>query len=137
MYADNDEPDSDSIPVAVEIFSLLADATRVRLILALEHGELSVGELAHAVGKPQAAVSQHLAKLRLSRIVATRQEGVRVYYRLAGEHALELVRVALYQAEHAVGAKLRHGHHGQHADTAADARDAGQDPAQPRAAGGL
>lgn len=115
MYADNEELVNGSIPVAVEIFSLLADATRVRLILALEAGERSVGELAEAVGKPQATVSQHLAKLRMSRIVVTRQEGVRVYYRLAGEHAIELVRVALYQAEHAVGAEVRHPHHGQHA----------------------
>lgn len=115
MYADNEELVNSSLPVAVEIFSLLADATRVRLILALEAGERSVGELAETVGKPQATVSQHLAKLRMSRIVVTRQEGVRVYYRLAGEHAIELVRVALYQAEHAVGDVVRHPHHGQHA----------------------
>ncbi|MBC9927057.1 MULTISPECIES: metalloregulator ArsR/SmtB family transcription factor [unclassified Leucobacter] len=115
MYADNEELVNGSIPVAVEIFSLLADATRVRLILALEDGERSVGELAEVVGKPQATVSQHLAKLRMSRIVVTRQEGVRVYYRLAGEHAIELVRVALYQAEHAVGAEVRHPHPAQHA----------------------
>lgn len=116
MYADNEESLNDGIPVAVEIFSLLADATRVRLVLALEHGEHSVGELADLVGKPQAAVSQHLAKLRMSRIVITRQEGVRVYYRLAGEHAIELVRVALNQAEHAVGGAVRHPHRDQHGE---------------------
>lgn len=95
----NATAERDSIPVAVEIFSLLADATRVRLILALEEGERSVGELAERVDKPQAAVSQHLAKLRMSRIVVARQEGVRVYYRLANHHAIELVRTALHQAE--------------------------------------
>lgn len=87
-----------TIPVAVDIFAMLADATRVRLILALEGGEQSVGELAEAVGKPQSAVSQHLAKLRMSRIVLTRHEGVRVYYRLTDEHVIELVRVALSHA---------------------------------------
>ena len=62
---------------------MLADATRVRIILALQGGELSVNTLATAVDKPPAAVSQHLAKLRLARIVATRHDGNRVFYRLA------------------------------------------------------
>lgn len=94
--------------MAVEIFSLLADATRVRIVLALREGERSVGVLADEVGKSQAAVSQHLAKLRMSRVVATRQEGNRVFYRLANQHALELVEVAFNQAEHAVDAVVRH-----------------------------
>ncbi|MET3350778.1 UNVERIFIED_ORG: DNA-binding transcriptional ArsR family regulator [Arthrobacter sp. UYEF1] len=54
----------------MEIFAMLADATRVRLILALREGEMSVNDLAEAVGKPQSAVSQHLAKMRLARMVS-------------------------------------------------------------------
>lgn len=112
MHADThtlDHPEIESyLPVAVEIFSLLADATRVRIVLALRDGEQSVGVLAEAVGKSQAAVSQHLAKLRMSRVVETRQEGNRVFYRLANVHALELVEVALNQAEHAVDGTVRH-----------------------------
>lgn len=102
------EPDDAEVAICVEIFSLLADATRMRILLALRTGERSVGEIAATVGKSQAAVSQHLAKLRLSRVVATRHEGARVYYRLAGSHAMELIRVAVHQAEHATGADLRH-----------------------------
>ncbi len=109
MYADDwIEPDDAEIAVCVEIFSLLADATRVRILLALREGEQSVGAIAGQVGKSQAAVSQHLAKLRLSRVVTTRQEGARVYYRLANDHAIELLKVAVHQAEHAVGGEMRH-----------------------------
>lgn len=109
MYADDwIEPDEAEVAVCVEIFSLLADATRMRILLSLRTGERSVGEIAQQVGKSQTAVSQHLAKLRLSRVVTTRQEGARVYYRLANDHAIELVRVAVHQAEHAIGADLRH-----------------------------
>ena len=79
---------------------MLADATRVRIVLALKDGELSVNTLADLVGKSPAAVSQHLAKLRLARIVTTRHEGNRVFYRLANEHPLELVTDAMFQAEH-------------------------------------
>lgn len=103
-----EEPDESHLAVAVEIFSLLADATRVRLVLAMRDGERSVSDLAEEVGKAQTAVSQHLAKLRMSRVVTTRHEGARVYYRLANDHALDLVRLAVYQAEHAVDGVLRH-----------------------------
>jgi DNA-binding transcriptional ArsR family regulator len=63
------EPDSQYVELAVEVFSMLADATRVRLILALRDGEFSVNHLAEIVDKSPAAVSQHLAKLRMARIV--------------------------------------------------------------------
>lgn len=104
-------PESDFVELAVEVFAMLADATRVRVILALrDAGELSVGELAEIVDKTPAAVSQHLAKLRLARIVSTRQEGTRVIYRLANEHASRLVRDAVFQAEHALDRDPRHHH---------------------------
>ena len=90
------------VELAVEVFTMLADATRVRIVLALQDGELSVNTLAELVGKTPTAVSQHLAKLRLARIVATRHEANRVYYRLANEHARRLVADAIFQAEHSV-----------------------------------
>lgn len=96
------DPDSQYADFAAEVFSLLADATRVRIILALRAGEKSVGELADRVGKSPTAVSQHLAKLRWGKIVESRQEGNRVYYRLIDEHARELVNHAVFQAEHVV-----------------------------------
>lgn len=96
-------PESPYVELAVEVFSMLADATRVRLILALrDSGEMSVNHLADVVDKSPAAVSQHLAKLRLGRFVTARQEGTRVFYQLANEHAAALVRDAVYQAEHSV-----------------------------------
>lgn len=102
--------DGDFVELAVEVFAMLADATRVRLILALSDGEMSVNDLAAAVGKPQSAVSQHLAKMRLARMVSTRQEGTRVFYRLENEHARQLVMDAIFQAEHSLGGIPRHHH---------------------------
>ena len=91
------DPDSQYVELAVEVFSMLADATRVRLILALREVERPVNELAGIVGKSPAAVSQHLAKLRLARIVATRQEGTRVFYRLENEHASDEATEATFK----------------------------------------
>jgi DNA-binding transcriptional ArsR family regulator len=91
----------EQVELAVETFRMLADGTRVRLLWALHDGELSVNELAEAVGKPAPAVSQHLAKLRMARIVRTRREGTHVYYRMENDHIASLVRDAIHNAEHA------------------------------------
>ena len=100
---------------------MLADATRVRIVLALRDGELPVGRLAELVDKTPAAVSQHLAKLRLARIVSTRQDGNRVFYRLANEHASRLVSDAIFQAEHAISlTPAHHVHDGVDATSAAN-----------------
>lgn len=104
-------PQSDFVELAVEIFAMLADATRVRLILALRDAdELSVNHLADIVDKSPASVSQHLAKMRLARMVSTRQDGTRVFYRLENKHASQLVRDAILQAEHSLGGTPRHHH---------------------------
>ncbi|NHW49324.1 MULTISPECIES: metalloregulator ArsR/SmtB family transcription factor [unclassified Paenarthrobacter] len=100
--------DSQYVELAVEVFAMLADATRVRIILALRDGEMAVGALAELIGKPPAAVSQHLAKMRLARMVSTRQDGTKVLYRLENEHARQLVADAIFQAEHALGGDPAH-----------------------------
>ncbi|TCN40760.1 DNA-binding transcriptional ArsR family regulator [Kribbella orskensis] len=79
---------------------MLSDPTRVRLLWALLDGEMAVNELAEAVGKSQAAVSQHLAKLRMARLVRTRKQGNQVFYRIENSHASQLVQDAIYHAEH-------------------------------------
>jgi DNA-binding transcriptional ArsR family regulator len=100
--------DSQYVELAAEVFSMLSDATRIRIILALRDGELAVGDLADRVGKPPTVVSQHLAKLRWARIVQARQEGTRVFYNLIDEHARQLVIHAVFQAEHAVEVLPQH-----------------------------
>ena len=79
---------------------MLADATRVRLLWLLQGGESAVSDLTAAVGKPQSLVSQHLAKLRMARLVVTRRQGSHIYYRLANEHVSQLVADAIHNAEH-------------------------------------
>jgi len=63
---------------------LLADSTRLRLLLILEQEELSVAELAAILQLAQPRVSTHLAKLKEAGLVADRREGVSVYYRMSG-----------------------------------------------------
>ncbi len=94
--------EGDEVLLAVEMFRMLADATRVQLLRALRDGatELSVTELATAVHKRPGAVSQHLAKLRLARLVTTRRDGNQILYRVANEHVSQLLADALRHVEH-------------------------------------
>lgn len=104
---------SQYVELAAEVFSLLADATRIRIVLALRGGEMSVSALADTVGKAPATVSQHLAKLRWAKIVRPRQDGTRVFYSLVDEHARQLVADAVFQAQHVVEEVPAH-HDGRH-----------------------
>ncbi len=105
MNADNREfgsrlPD-DQTALIVEVFRMLSDATRIQVLWALAHTEMSVNEIAEHVEKPAPSVSQHLAKLRMARLVRTRREGTQIIYRLENDHVRQLVVDAVFNAEHA------------------------------------
>ena len=104
----------DQVEVAVEIFRMLAEPTRVRILWSLMTQELTVGDLTTALDKPQSLVSQHLAKLRMARLVTTRRAGNHVHYRLANDHVRALVQDGLHHAEQAVPGVPAH-HQGPHA----------------------
>jgi ArsR family transcriptional regulator, zinc-responsive transcriptional repressor len=99
--ADRTRIDTDHVGLIVEVFRMLADATRVQVLWALVDRELSVNELAEFVGKPAPSVSQHLAKLRMARLVSTRRAGTTIHYSLENEHVRQLVSDAVFNAEHA------------------------------------
>ena len=98
----------DQVDLAVEVFRMLADATRVQILWALIDGEKSVTELAERAAKAPSSVSQHLAKLRMARLVRTRREGTQIFYRLDNDHVARLVTDAVHNAEHAGPGVPRH-----------------------------
>jgi ArsR family transcriptional regulator, zinc-responsive transcriptional repressor len=93
--------DDDQVRLVAEVFRMLADPTRVRILWTLVDGELSVNDMADRVGKPAPSVSQHLAKLRMARLVRTRRAGTSIFYSLENEHVERLVTDAVFNAEHA------------------------------------
>lgn len=95
-------PTDDQVAIAVDTFKLLADETRLRIVWALLHGEHSVNELAEHVGAQPANVSQHLAKLRLARLVRTRRDGNHVFYVAENAHVRRLAEQALFHVNHLV-----------------------------------
>ena len=77
---------------AAALLKLLANENRLLILcrLALAR-ELSVNELAAAVGLSQSALSQHLAKMREDGLLATRREAQTVFYRIADPNAARLL----------------------------------------------
>ena len=63
-----------------ELCRLLSDTTRVRLLCALSHEELSVAELTQLTGLAQSRVSSHLAKLKEAQLVQARRHGTSSFY---------------------------------------------------------
>ena len=65
------------------LFRVLANETRLRILHAIARAqEASVNEIAEAVDASPQSVSNHLQRMADQRIVATRRDGTRIYYRL-------------------------------------------------------
>lgn len=72
-----------SLDQSTEICSLLADTSRLRLLLLLEHYELSVAELTEVTSLAQSRVSTHLARLRRAGLVQDKRSGNAALYSMA------------------------------------------------------
>lgn len=100
---------ADEVALVVEVFRMLADQTRVRLLWAMLDAEMSVSELATALAKPAPGISQHLAKLRMAHLVRTRPQGNQVFYRIENSHVRQLIQDAVFHADHAsIGIPTHH-----------------------------
>ena len=71
----------------VKSLRLLADETRLRLLLLLQKEELSVVEIQEVLGMGQSRISSHLAQLRQAGLVKDRRAGKNIYYALGDDGA--------------------------------------------------
>jgi DNA-binding transcriptional ArsR family regulator len=84
-----------------DVFKLLGDPTRTRLLYALlEAGELCVCDLAETVQVPESSVSHALRLLRTAGIVRNRRAGRMIYYSLADSHVRLLLDLSLEHLRH-------------------------------------
>lgn len=78
-----------------ELFGVLADPNRLRLLSAIASQELCVCDLAATVKMSKSAVSHQLRILRTMRLVSYRRSGRNVYYGLRDSHIVNLYREVL------------------------------------------
>jgi DNA-binding transcriptional ArsR family regulator len=84
-----------TVQALADLFSILGDPTRLRIVDVLAHGELCVCDIAGEVGISESAVSHQLRLMRGMRIVRGRREGRCVYYALDDHHVLDLFQQGL------------------------------------------
>lgn len=83
-----------------EVCKIFSHPKRLQIIEALRDKELTVSEVVARLRIPKANVSQHLAVLRQKKVVATRREGLNIYYRIANPkiiQACDLMRQVLLE----------------------------------------
>lgn len=97
-------PGDEQVEALSEVFGLLGDPNRLRLLSALlEGGELCVCDLAASVGMGESATSHALRLLRAHRVVKVRRAGRVAYYSLTDGHVRMLLDVALEHVAHGDG----------------------------------
>ncbi len=88
-------PDDDTLITLSDLFKVLGDMTRVKLLSALLKSELCVCDLSEIIGMGQSAVSHQLRVLRAAKVVKYRREGKSIFYSMDDAHIKELFEVAL------------------------------------------
>jgi ArsR family transcriptional regulator, lead/cadmium/zinc/bismuth-responsive transcriptional repressor len=96
-------PSDEDVEQAADVFALLGDPNRLRLLVALlEGGEMCVCDLAASAGMSESATSHAVRWLRAHRIVSSpRRHGRMMYYRLDDAHVRMLLDLALTHTQHA------------------------------------
>ena len=73
-----------------ELFSILGDTSRVKIVAALLNGPMNVQSLAETVGISPSAISHHMRGLRQMHLVRAHKQGRQVFYSLDDQHVEEL-----------------------------------------------
>lgn len=85
----------DEIIEMADIFKLLADSSRLKIICSILNNELCVCDLCELLNLTQSNVSHQLQLLRTSKLVKYRKEGKQVYYSLQDEHIEKIITMVL------------------------------------------
>ena len=95
----NELPDDELIVDLSDMFKIFGDQTRVKILMALESGELCVCDIAAVMNMSQSAISHQLRVLKQSNIVKTRRQGKVVYYSISDDHVKEIFDIAMVHVQ--------------------------------------
>lgn len=83
--------DDDRAPALADLFRLLGDPSRLRIVIACRDKPVAVGVIAERLGLSLSLVSHHLRLLRGARLVRGLREGQRVFYQVADHHVRGMI----------------------------------------------
>ena len=87
-------PGDAEVDALAEFFTVLSSPSRLKILLALDSGELCAGHLAQAVSMTPSAVSNQLKALKAARLISVRREGKMLFYSLADCHPRAIIHLA-------------------------------------------
>ena len=95
-----DMPNENTFNNLADLFKLIGDTTRCRILFVLDEREMCVCDIANVLSMTKSAVSHQLAVLRRSGIVKCRRSGKEVYYTLDDDHIVKLFEIGLQHIKH-------------------------------------
>ncbi len=87
-------PSEEDIYELASRFKAISEPSRLRILLALEGGELCVEHITKAVDGNQSAVSHQLKTLKDSKIIKSRRSGKNILYSISDDHILKMIELA-------------------------------------------
>jgi len=93
-------PDENTFNHLADLYKLIGDTTRLRILFALDQREMCVCDLANVLNMTKSSISHQLAVLRRSGVVKARKSGKEVYYTLDDDHIVKLFEIGLEHINH-------------------------------------
>lgn len=90
----------EEIEAVANLFKILGDPTRAKIVTALDNKEVCVCDLAEALGMTKSAVSHQLAILKANNIVKSRRSGKHIYYSFDDGHITAVIEIAQSHIKH-------------------------------------
>ncbi len=85
-------PSEESISQLADLFSLMGDTSRLRIIVACLNQPISVTEIAETLDLSQPLVSHHLRLLKAARMVRPERRGKQIFYVAADHHVQHVIQ---------------------------------------------
>ncbi|MCO6541542.1 MAG: winged helix-turn-helix transcriptional regulator [Lactobacillus sp.] len=80
---------SELLPI-IDFFKTISDPTRMRIILTIANGPITVTEIAQKLDLSQSTISHQLRLLKQQRFIVGERSGKRIFYRLVDDHVLQI-----------------------------------------------
>jgi ArsR family transcriptional regulator len=96
------KPKEEELEKLSQIFKILGDPTRIKILWTLDNHEMCVCDIANVLNMTKSSISHQLATLRSSGIVKYRKSGKEVYYMLDDDHVKKLYEIGLKHIDHKI-----------------------------------
>lgn len=83
-------PADGELQTVLNVFKTMSDPTRMRIILTIANGPITVTEIAQQLGLEQSTISHQLRQLKQERLVIGKRSGKQIFYQLVDDHVLQI-----------------------------------------------